>query len=71
MPSTEPTDDEFFHVGDVVESKATGQICRVKRFQHDGTTDFWGDVNGDVTGPYKQKDFKLLHKKKHTSFWDT
>ena len=60
-------DDEFFHIGDVVESMATGQICRVERFEHKGTTDFWDD-NG--TGPYKQKDFKLLHKKQHKSFWD-
>jgi hypothetical protein len=59
--------DEMFHIGDVVESRATGQICRVKRFECDDTTDFWADND---TGPYKQKDFKLLHKKQHKSFWD-
>jgi hypothetical protein len=49
--------DERFHVGNVVRHKTSGGICKVARFAHDGTTDFWAD---NETGPYKQSDFEKI-----------
>ena len=52
-----PKEPEPFRIGDVVRNKVTDRVCKVARFAHDGTSDFWAD---NETGPYRQVDFERI-----------